>query len=175
VRAAALVCGPVAGPEVGRDLLPTPLQAGALGIGERTVADDHPQEPQQDVAVADRQTPTAGHAELVVARHVDQIARPLQPEPVEPRGDRWRRLPRQDRRAPDGVGLVGLGAVGEQPPAPVLDGDRPPDLGFQVVDDLLQVGHAPQPYDAGRWTSWSSVRGSAGWRPPTSCSAAARG
>ena len=114
-------------------------------VGQRSVADDHPQEAEQHVAVADRQAAAAGHPELVVARDVDQIARPLQPEPVEPGDDVGRRLAGQDRRAPDRVGLVGLGAVREQPPAPVLDRDRPPDLGFQVVDDLLQVGHRQNP------------------------------
>ena len=145
-----------------------------LGVGERVVADDHPQEAEQDVAVADRQAAAADHPELVVARHVDEVARPLEPEPVEPRHHVRRRLAGQDRRAAHGVGLVGLDAVREQPPAPVLDRDRPPDLGLEVVDDLLQVRHGPEPYDARRWTSWSSARGSAGSPPPTSSSAAAR-
>ena len=95
--------------------------------------------------MADRQAAAPGHPELVVARDVDEVARSLQPEPVEPGDHVGRRLARQDRRAADGVGLVGLDAVREQPPAPVLDRDRPPDLGLEVVDDLLQVGHRANP------------------------------
>ena len=121
--------------------------------------------------MADRQAAAAGHARAPsLRRHVDEVARALQPEPLEPGDDVRRRLAGQDRRAADRVGLVGLGAVGEQPPAPVLDRDRAPDLGLEVVDDLLQVGHARQPYDARRWTSSSWARGSAGSPRPMSCS-----
>ena len=109
------------------------------------VADDHPQEAEQDVAVADRQAAAADHPQLVVARHVDEVARPLEPEPVEPRHHVRRRHARQDRGAAHGVGLVGLDAVRQQPPAPVLDRDRPPDVRLEVVDDLLQVRHASNP------------------------------
>ena len=69
------------------------------------------------------------------------------------------------------VGLVGLGAVGEQAPAAVLDRDRAADLGLEVVDDVLQVGHA-ETLRCRRWWS-SSVPGSAGWPPRTSCASAA--
>jgi len=122
-----------------------------------TSSDDHPQEAEQRVAVPDRQAAAAGHPERVVARDVDQLARPLQPEPLQPGRDLGRRLAREDRRAADGVGLVRLGAVREQPPAPVLDRDRPADLRLEVVDDLLQVGHSPEPYDARGSTSWARV------------------
>ena len=95
--------------------------------------------------MADRQAAAADHPELVVARDVDEVARSLQPEPVEPGDHVGRGLAREDRRAADGIGLVGLDAVREQPPAPVLDRDRPPDLGLEVVDELLQVRHGPNP------------------------------
>ena len=79
---------------------PPPRRAAglALGVGQRAVADDHPQEAEQHVAVADRQAAAPDHPELVVARHVDQVARPLQPEAVEPGDHVRRRLARQDRR-----------------------------------------------------------------------------
>src|SRR5262249_50322950 len=117
-------------------------QCSALDLGERAVADDHPQEAEQDVAVADRQAAAAGHPELVVARDVDEGACALEPEALEPRDDARGGLPGQERGAADRIGLVGLDAVGEQPPAPVLDGDRAAYLRLEVVDDVLQV---PQP------------------------------
>ena len=78
---------------------PPRCSALALGVGQRAVADDHPQEAEQHVAVADRQAAAADHPELVVARHVHEVARPLEPEPVEPRDHVRRRLARQDRGA----------------------------------------------------------------------------
>ena len=143
--ALALVGVAVAAPQVVGDLLPAAREAGALGVGERAVADDHPQEAEQDIAVADRQAAAADHPELVVARDVHEVPRPLQPQPVEPGDHVGRRLARQDRGAADGVGLVGLDAVREQTPAPILDRDRPPDLRLEVVDDLLQVRHRGNP------------------------------
>ena len=119
-------------------------ERGALVGGERPVADDHPHEPEQHVAVAQRQAPAPGHPERLVLRHVDELARPLQAKALEPRGHVRRRFAGQDRPLADRVRLVRLRAVRQQPPAAVLDRDRPADLGLEVVDDLLQVGHARQ-------------------------------
>ena len=113
----------------GRRRSPTGSRAARRRGGSAGTAPDHP-ERRRCAARRPGRAPAAGRARRATRDHVR------------------RRLARQDRRAPDRIGLVGLGAVREQPPAPVLDRDRPPDLGFQVVDDLLQVGHRAEPYDA---------------------------
>ena len=116
----------------------------------------------------------AGSCRGVVARDVDQVARPLQPEPLEPGDHVGRRLAGQDRRAADRVGLVGLRAVREQPPAPVLDRDRP--AGSRPRGRRRSPAGRPRARTlrCARWTSWSSGRGSAGSPRRSSCSGAAR-
>ncbi|MDA0180208.1 hypothetical protein OJ997_07875 [Solirubrobacter phytolaccae] len=95
--------------------------------------------------MADRQHGALGHPQRGVLREVDQLAGPLEAQALQPRGDFRRGLAGQDRAAADRIGLVGLGAVGQQPPAAVLDRDRPEQLRFEVVDDVLQVCDAEKP------------------------------
>ncbi len=142
---APLVGRAQAAPEVVRGLGGPALQRRALDVGERAIPDDHPQEAEQDVAVAQRQHAATGHAERGVLREIDELAGALEPEPLQPGGDVGRGLAAEDRLHPHRIGLVRLGAVGEQPPAPVLDRDRPLDLGLEIVDDVLQVGQDGNP------------------------------
>ena len=93
----------------------------------------------------DRQHDALRHPERLVLRQVDEVARPLQPEALQPGGHGRRGLARQDRAAADRVGLVGLRGMGEQPPAAVLDRDRPQQLRLEVVDDVLEIRDPGKP------------------------------
>ena len=159
----------VAGPQVVGRLAGAAGERGALVGRERPVADDHPQEAEQDVPVPQWLTPTPAHAERLVLRHVDELARPLEAQALEPRRHVWRRFAGQDRPLADRIGLVGLRTVRQQPPAAVLDRDRPADLGLEVVDDLLKIGHVRT---LGAWTSRWSGPGSVGSRRRSSWSGA---
>ena len=92
----------------------------------------------------------------VVLRQVDEVARPLQAEALPARRPRGRGLARQDRAAADRVGLVGLRGMGEQPPAAVLDRDRPQQLRLEVVDDVLEIRDAGKPTTGRRRAARSS-------------------
>ena len=153
---------------------PPRASAGALGVGERPVADDHPQEAEQHVAVADRQAAAPGHPERrrCAARRrgrapaAARARRARRPRPATSRASGSRsagpRRPRRAARCARAAASAGprpRSAAGSRP-----RGRRRSPAGRPRVE----------PYDARDGRRGRRARGSAGSPPRSSCSAAAR-
>ena len=126
-------------------------ERGALGVGERAGRRRSPTGSRAGRRRGGSAGSRAGSSRASSLRGTSTRSRArCSPRPSSQAATAGDGLARQDRGAADRVGLVGLRAVGEQPPAAVLDRDRPQDLRLEVVDDLLEIRDPGKPTTAPR-------------------------